>query len=282
VLGGIPGGLTPFTVHGVPLTSVRIASGESAQVWVTPNRQIIIAYQGTTGGTNLLPDALITVAQVIADIQVSFTDTTPRAFTDALSFEQQVKTAAAEQGYSAADIFLTGHSLGGWEAEFVAQQTGLGGIGFESPGINTTVAGNGVDSGFVNVETYGDTAAYLSTDLPGLQPLMPAYVPGGGSKAHYGSIVMIGDPNAATPLINTAAQWGRSLLADAIFAVDAFGNFFAHHLPGMQAYNLDVVPDPGVVPWLGATVGPVNTGYGNLTIPQLEHAASQAGALITP
>ena len=282
VLGGLPGGLAPFTVNGVQVTSTSIASGESARVWVTPNKQIIIAYQGTTGGTNLLSDPLITIAQVIADIQVTLTDTTPRAFTDALTFEQQVQTAAAKQGYTAADVFLTGHSLGGWEAEYVAQQTGLGGIGFESPGINTTVAGNGVDSGFVNVETYGDTAAYICTDLPGLQPFMPAYVPGGGSKAHYGSIVMIGDPNATTPLIEASAKWGRGLLADAIFAVAAFGNFVEHHLPGMQAYNLDVSPDPGVVPWLGATRGPVDTGYGNLTIPQLEHAASQAGTLITP
>ena len=282
VLGGTPGGLTPFTVDGVQLTSATVISGEAARVWVTPDKQIIIAYQGTTGGTNLLFDPLITVAQVIADIRVVLTDTTPRAFTDALTFEQQVQTAAAQQGYGAGDIFVTGHSLGGWEAEYVAQQTGLGGIGFESPGISPTVAGNGADSGFVNVETYGDTAAYISTDLLGLQPFMPAYVPGGGSKPHYGSIVMIGDPNATTPLIDASAKWGRGPLADAVFAVALFGNFSEHHLPGMQAYNLDVSPDPGVVPWLGATLGPVDTGDGNLTISQLEHTASQSGTLITP
>jgi hypothetical protein len=166
VLGGTPGGLTPFTVNGVPMRSTHILSGESARVWVTPQQQIIIAYQGTTGGTNLLFDPLITVSQVVADLQVIFTDKTPQAFTDSLAFEQQVAAAAAEQGYSTSDIFLTGHSLGGWEAEYVAQQTGLGGIGFESPGINTTLPGNGAESGFINIETYGDPAAYLSTDLP--------------------------------------------------------------------------------------------------------------------
>jgi hypothetical protein len=93
----------------------------------------------------------------------------------------------------------------------------LGGIGFESPGIHTVVDGNGADSGFVNVETYGDPAAYLATDLP-----------------------------------------------------------------GMQAYNLGLSPDPGVVPWLGATMGPVEAGWGDMKIPELELAASEAGTLITP
>jgi hypothetical protein len=282
VLGGTPGGLQPFTVDGKQMTSTNVLTGESAQVWVTPEKQVIIAYQGTTGGTNLLFNPLIAISQVVTDAQVIFTDTTPQAFTDSLTFEQQVEAEAAQQGYDKSDIFVTGHSLGGWEAEYVAQQTGVGGIGFESPGINTTVEGNGVHSGFVNVETYGDTAAYLATDLPALQPFMPTYVPAGGSKPHYGSIVMIGDPDATTPLVNASSLWGTSLVGDAIFAVDILGNFLEHHLPGMQAYNLGVSPDPGVVPWLGATMGPVEAGYGDMTIPELELAASQAGMLIKP
>ncbi|WP_319448831.1 MULTISPECIES: hypothetical protein [unclassified Mycobacterium] len=282
VLGGTPDGLQPFTVDGKQMTSTNVLTGESAQVWVTPQKQVIIAYQGTTGGTNLLFNPLIAISQVVTDAQVIFTDTTPQAFTDSLTFEQQVEAAAAEQGYDKSDIFVTGHSLGGWEAEYVAQQAGVGGIGFESPGINTIVEGNGVDSGFVNVETYGDTAAYLATDLPALQPFMPAYVPAGGSKPHYGSIVMLGDPDATNPLVNASSLWGTSLVGDAIFAVDILGNFLEHHLPGMQAYNLGVSPDPGVVPWLGATMGPIEAGYGDMTIPQLELAASQAGTLIKP
>ncbi|CAN5294417.1 hypothetical protein BH09ACT8_BH09ACT8_21120 [soil metagenome] len=281
VLGGTPGGLKPFTVDGVPMTSTNILSGESAQVWVTPDKQIIISYQGTTGGTNLLFNPLIAISQIFTDMQVIFTDTTPQAFTDSLVFEQQVEAEAAKQGYSTDDIFLTGHSLGGWEAEYVAQQTGLGGIGFESPGINTTVPGNGINSGFINVETYGDAAAYFATDLPALQPFMPAYVPGGGTKPHYGSIVMIGDPNAVTPLFNAAALWGQNPVADLVFAVVTLGNFFEHHLPGMQAYNLGVSPDPGVVPWLGSTSGPIDADWADLTIPALQIAASAAGRLIT-
>lgn len=282
VLGGVPGGLKPFTVNGWQMSTTKYWSGAAARAWVTPDNQIIIAYQGTTGGTNLLFKPLMAVSQLLADLQVIFTKTTPQAFYDSLNFARRVQAEALKQGYGADDIFVTGHSLGGWEAQYVAQQTGLAGIGFEGPGLNTTVPGNGADSMFVNIETYGDAAAYMSTDLPAMQPFMPPYVPGGGAKPHYGSIVMIGDPDAATPLRNASARLGRGLISSIVFMVDFIGNFLQHHLPGVQAHYLDVTPDPGVVPWLGTTRGPVNKGYGNLTIPQLKKAASDAGTLIQP
>lgn len=135
--------------------------------------------------------------------------------------------------------------------------------------MNTTVEGNGRDSMFVNIITYGDPAGFMATDVPGLQPFMPPYVPGGGSKPHYGNIVLIGDPAAMTPLLNAVTLWHTGPIRNLVFLADFFGNFFQYHLPGIQAYHLDVVPDPGVVPWLGTARGPVNTGWGELTIPEL-------------
>lgn len=282
VLGGIPGGLVPFTVNGFQMSATNVLSGMVGKAWVTPEGQIIIAYQGTTGGSHLLFNPLITISQVLADIQVIFTRTTPWAFHDALFFARWVRAEAARQGYTSDDIFVTGHSLGGWEAQYVAQQIGLAGIGFEAPGMNTTVPGNGADSMFVTVGTYGSTAPFMATDLPGLQPYMPAYVPGGGSKPHYGPIILIGDPAAMTPLYNASALWGKGLIGSFIFLVDFLGNFFQYHLPGVQAYHLDVIPDPGMVTWLGTSRGPVHTGYGTLTIPQLMKAASDDGILFRP
>ena len=282
VLGGAPADLKPFTVNGFQMSSTNIFSGMVAKTWVTPDGQIIIAYQGTTGGSHLLFNPLITISQVLADMQVIFTRTTPWAFHDALYFAKRVQIRAAEQGYAPEDIFVTGHSLGGWEAQYVAQQIGLAGIGFEAPGINTRVPGNGADAMFVNVGTYGSAAPYMSTDLPGLQPFMPPYVPGGGSKPHYGPIVMIGDPDAITPLRNASALWGKSLIGSVIFLVDFLGNFFQYHLPGVQAHHLDVIPDPGMVPWMGRPSGPVHTGWGALSIPELMKAASDAGQLFRP
>ncbi|KAA0114461.1 hypothetical protein [Mycolicibacterium sp. P9-22] len=280
--GTAPGGLVPLTANGFQLTSTNIFSGMSGKAWVTPQGQVIIAYQGTTGGTNLLVNPLITLAQLAADMQVILTGTTPLAFYDALRFARRVQDEAALQGYAADDVFVTGHSLGGWEAQFVAQQTGLAGIGFESPGLNTTVAGNGADSNFVNVAQYGSPVAFMATDLPGLQPFFPAYVPGGGTKPHYGPVVLIGDVEAMNPMRNAAAMWGKSLIGSLVFAVDFLGNFFQYHLMGVQAYHLDVDPDPGVVPWLGTRRGTVHIGYGELTIQQLLKAASDDGILITP
>jgi len=282
VLGATPGGLKPFVVDGEQMQSTDIVSGMVGKAWVTPEGQIIIAYQGTTGGSHLLFNPIIVIPQVIADLQVVFTGTTPLAFHDALDFAQQVRAEAARQGYSDDDIFVTGHSLGGWEAQYVAQQTGLAGIGFEAPGINTTVPGNGADSMFVNIGTYGSSAPYMATDLPGLQPFMPPYVPGGGSKPHYGPIVMIGDPAAMTPLYNASTLWGTSVTGSVIFLVDYLMNFFQNHLPGVQAYHLDVTPDPGVVPFLGTARGPVHEGYGELTIPELLARASDDGILFQP
>lgn len=280
--GTTPGGLVPLTANGFQLTSTNIFSGMSGKAWVTPQGQVIIAYQGTTGGTNLLVNPLITLAQLAADMQVILTGTTPLAFYDALRFARRVQDEAALQGYAADDVFVTGHSLGGWEAQFVAQQTGLAGIGFESPGLNTKVAGNGADSNFVNVAQYGSPVAFMATDLPGLQPFFPAYVPGGGAKPHYGPVVLIGDVEAMNPMRNAAAMWGKSLIGSLVFAVDFLGNFFQYHLMGVQAYHLDVDPDPGVVPWLGTRRGTVHIGYGELTIQQLLKAASDDGILITP
>jgi hypothetical protein len=111
---------------------------------------------------------------------------------------------------------------------------------------------------------------------------MPSYVPSGGSKPHYGSIVMVGDPDAMTPLYNASQLWGRSLLGSVVFMVDALVNFGQYHMPGVQAYHLDIALDPGVTPWLGTARGPVLTGYGALTIPQLMKAASEDGILFRP
>lgn len=281
-LGSTPGGLTPLTLKGFPVAYTNVFSGASAQVWVTPQDQVIIAYQGTTGGTNLLFNPLIAISQVLADAQGVLTGTTPMAFTDSLAFARYVQAEAAAQGYPPDSIFVTGHSLGGWEAEYVAQNTGLAGIGFESLGLSTTVAGNGADSLFVNVATWGDPASFAASDLPGMLPFAPAYVPGGGSMPHYGPIVLLGDPASQVPLTNAAALWNTSLVGDLVFVVTALAQFLEYHLPGVQAYSLDVDSQPDLLPGTGIYAGPVYTGYGELSIPEFLLAASTAGILFEP
>ncbi len=98
VLGGTPAGLKPFTVDGKQMTSRNPLSGEVGKAWVTPEGQIIIAYQGTTGGTNLLFHPFIAISQIVTDTQVIFTDTTPQAFTDSLTFANQVRSRGRQAG----------------------------------------------------------------------------------------------------------------------------------------------------------------------------------------
>ena len=288
-LGTTPGGgLTPFTVKGVPVTYTNDLTGTYAQVWVTPQNQIVIAYQGTTGGTNLLVNPLIAVTQVVADVTGTLADIagtganpTPAIETDALSFAKQVEAEAAAQGYSPNNIFVTGHSLGATQAEYVAQQTGLAGIGFESPGLPTTVAGNGADSLFVNTATYGDWVAYFASDLPGEQPFAPAYVPGGGSLPHYGPIVLLGAPSSQYQLTDAAALWGTGPLGDLIFLATGLVEFLEYHWPGVQAYSLGVNPEPDVLPGVGDDSGPVYD-FADLTIPEFLQSASADGILVEP
>ena len=281
VLGEQPGDVKPFTVNGFQMQYFNPISGAAGRVWATSQGQLILSYQGTTGGTRLLFHPLIAIPQIISDGEVIFSRATPQAFYDSVTFERRVEAEAVKQGYSTSDIFLTGHSLGAWEAEYVAQRTGRAGIGFEAPGLNTKVPGNGANSGFVNIETYGDSASYVSTDLPGLQPFMPPYVPAGGSKPHYGSIVMLGDPREVNRLQSVSKLWGLNPINDLFMAIDVLVNFNEHHLPAIQAYNLGISPDPTEFPWYGMPAGPVRN-WGGLTIGQLQKAASDAGVLIAP
>jgi hypothetical protein len=47
--------------------------------------------------------------------------------------------------------------------------------------------------------------------------------------------------------------------------LDFLSNLGQFHMVGVQAHNLDIAVDPGVVPWLGTKQGDVHTGYGELT-----------------
>lgn len=285
VVGGVPNGMTAFKVNGQPVTYTNESDGTSAQVWVTPQQQIIIAYQGTSGGEYVFINPMIFASQLVTDLQAFLTNSTPQAFKNALSFANNVLTWAGQQGYSPANVFVTGHSLGGWEAEYVAQHAGLGGIGFEAPCLRTTVAGNGANSNFFNTATYGSPVGSFGSDIQGDQPFSPPYVAGGGACPHYGSIVMLGTPGNQNQLSNEVANWGSWNI---FLQAAALGNILAlvveYHLPGVQAYNLNVSLNPSWEPFdeIGNMSGPVYTGAGNYTIPQALQAASAAGILIQP
>jgi len=279
VLGGVPAGMHAFTFLGVPVTYTDVLDGVSAQVWVTPQNQIIIAYQGTTGGENLAVDPAIALTQIIADIGI-WAGGTPPAEPDSLNFANVVIGLAKLEGYSTSNIFVTGHSLGGIEAEYVAQHTGLAGIGFESTGLPVDKsAGSG--SNFVNIVTYGDPVGNYSSDLKGEQPFAAPYVAGGGSLPHYGDIVLVGNASDQTTLSNAVASWGTSLGADASTLVNLVGLLEDFHLPGTQAHDLGVTLNPyaSLVDGGGVQNSTV-FNVANDTIAQLITASSGHGNLL--
>ena len=206
-------------------------------MWLTDHNQVIIAYAGTTGGDNSLITPLQVPGQILADIPFIIGKTSV-AERDAVDWAQYVVQEAAKQGISANDVFVTGQSLGGIEAEYVAQQTGLGGINFAGPGLPNSDTAVADDSNFVSVVNYGDAAGGLTSSIEGVQPFAPAYDPQGGELPLRGTVVMVGDPqnqlNLADSQISNAADWVLSFLANSITS----------HLAGNQAANLGVSLQP--------------------------------------
>jgi hypothetical protein len=280
VLGGVPAGMHAFTFLGVPVSYTDDLTGCSAQVWVTPQNQLIIAYQGTTGGENIAVNPVAALTQIIADIGIYAGAVSP-AESDSLNFANVVIGMAKLEGYSTSNIFVTGHSLGGIEAEYVAQKTGLAGIGFESTGIPVS-NGEGSGGNFVNIVTYGDPVGNYASDIKGEQPFSARYVAGGGALPHYGNIVEIGNAADQTTLTNDVAKWGDGNVGDqAGVLANLVGLLVDFHLPGTQAHDLGVTLNPySALVDGGGNQSAAVFNVANDTISQLIAAAGAAGHLI--
>ncbi|WP_331011025.1 hypothetical protein [Sphingomonas sp.] len=265
ILGGVPEGFKPFLVDGRQLKLRDVITGAVAATWITPRNQLVIAYQGTTGGENLIthPSALISQALTDAQVTLALVDVAAPALVSSLTFAKRVVAAGKAQGYAASNIFVTGHSLGGIEAEYVSSQIGLGGIGFESTGLGLIAAmGNTQNRGsnFVNVVTWGDTIGNISSDIPG--NLLGYKAGSSGIFPHYGGIVMIGDQKDQ----------------DTLNALTLIPNFIKYHLPGVQAHDLGIQLNPysAIVDNAGDMTGTVYS-VGNATIPELVADAKRTG-----
>jgi hypothetical protein len=281
LINATPSGMTRFTSNGRQVSLTDDANGAIADVFVTAENQVIISYQGTTGGLNFLINPTAAATQLITDIDVVINDdfggNTPAALTTSLSFAKSVVAMAEAQGFTTANIFVTGHSLGGIEAEYVASQTGLGGIGFESTGIADKPASAATGSNFIDTVTFGDPVGNFSSDIMAEQPTAPPFVANGGMAPHYGQIVFLGTPADETTLRNAVEGSTILDLATDVAVIDLVLEF---HLPGVQAHDLDVTLNPSseLIDGIGDMKGDV-LDFSNLQIPALINAAQQAGRL---
>lgn len=150
----------PFTVNGKQMTSLDVASGFYGAAFLSMSGQVIVAFEGTDiGGFEQQPEFV--GAQLLADLTIYRGDKPP-AFDDALAFTQAVIRQAAKVGISKDDVFVTGHSLGGGEAAYVAAQLGLGGATFGAPGIASDLVPAGAVSQLTNYVEWGDPVGNYS------------------------------------------------------------------------------------------------------------------------
>lgn len=235
-----PEGLQPFVAEGddgKQLEMVDLVSGVYTRVWKTDLDQIIIGYSGVTGGENLFVNPYQVIGQGLSSVGFPSEVVTP-AKEDGVKFAQYVVNEAAKQGIRVDDVFVTGNSLGAAQAAYVAQQTGLGGIAFESVGLPRQDDSVGDGTNFITTNTYGDGIASFTTDMEADQPLVPAFDPERGAYPHYGQNVQFGDPNNQIELNKSVQEAvgpydGIPLLGDIVEAVEFIRLSFAatNHKP---------------------------------------------------
>ena len=238
---GSPAHLTPFEVDGRQLELINVASGMSSRVWRTEDNQVIIAYSGTFGGDTQFVTPIQDVGQLLADLP-SVAGKVSTAQKDAVDWAQYVVQQANLQGINTNDVFITGHSLGADLAEYVGQQTGLGGIGFSGTGIPLSDTAVSDDSNFVSIVNYGDVWGSFASDVEGDQPAAPAvdFVNPNdrGELPHWGSLVMVGDPQDQANLIHSSIQNPVDV------ALNFLLNATSYHYPANNAANLGVALQP--------------------------------------
>ncbi len=145
-------------------------SGLTAVAFInTATNQIVIAYRGSTT-TNFYAD------WIVSDLENIGPGTLPQSFTDALSFAQTV-----QQEYPTSTLYVTGHSLGGAEAEYVGATLGLSGTTFAAPGVANLLPANVSSAANITnfVNQYDPVGNYTAS------------IAGIGPGAHVGTTIVL-------------------------------------------------------------------------------------------
>jgi len=220
--------------------------------------QIVIAFEGTDPSSQTLrTDPVFLAGQLEADAQI-YLGQIPEAFTDAFNFTQEVLEAAEVLGIPKENIYVTGHSLGGAEAGYVAAQLDLGGATFGAPGISASVIPEGGTPGLVNYVVYGDPVGNYAGEPPNrLSNILYS-----DDILHFGEVQYIGSPagglqlDTANALLapnrtDTEELAGLGLLADAVkyHLITSYEDALqpdvdAQAMVGSLLANLDVSPVP--------------------------------------
>ncbi len=195
----------PIIPAGSGLTLIRqsdpalLSDGFSAAAFQDGNGNIIIAYEGTQiqRGTYNVPTAY-TVGTGGADYVLG-NGGTPQALQDAITFAKEINS---DYG-STNNIYVTGHSLGGTEAEAAAQSLGAdviqGGVTFAATGLPGNSSTNQISANLIDYVDYGDPIGNFSSDI--LSPLSSISPQ---NMFHYGVVVYTGNITDSADLQDAA------------------------------------------------------------------------------
>ncbi len=176
--------LEPLVQNGQIVERFDTSTGFYGEAFVTTGRShnLIVAFQGTNPSP---PTDAFGVAQAADDLQI-YLGQNAASYATALSFTQQAVADAATQGITASHAYVTGHSLGAAEAEYVATQTGLGGATFGTPGI--VAAAHSPKSQLANFVEQGDPVGNYASNAPDyLGDIVTS-----NAIQHYGATALVG------------------------------------------------------------------------------------------
>ena len=161
-------GLTLLLDSGA-VNSKWLSDGFFAQALQDTSGNIIIAFEGS------LPFEASAYGRgsASADSQI-LAGQTPHAFSDALVFTADVQQYLVQHNLASNPVYLTGHSLGGAEAEYVASKDGYSGVTFGAPGTLAPVYPDlGPGQTFTNYVDYGDPVGNFGTHFGTVQEVGP-------------------------------------------------------------------------------------------------------------
>jgi Ca2+-binding RTX toxin-like protein len=248
----LPDGFSYLLSDGAPVIGYDPSTGFYGAALVSPAGQVVVAFEGTNldSGNNIF-----TTAQAIDDAYITY-GKVPLSFISAYDFTQTAIKDAEAAGSSPADIWLTGHSLGGADAEYVGERTGLAGITFGAPGIATPESVVSIiedddfsdpNSNFVDYVDRGDPVGNYAPD-GNENPLLQAQ-----TIAHYGQPDYVGPFTNATLLFTASVAYiaAQNSTSPTVAAADYAASsaslaLAADEFHPLANYVADLgLPDPG-------------------------------------
>ena len=218
--GAVPAGYTLIdTLNQVdPNPQQDTTDGFYGEAFANSSGQILIAFKGTYPN----PADLFGLGTLKDDVQIK-NNQRPPSFQDAVNFviniinaAKAINTEMIGEGesplYSLATLFLTGHSLGGAEAQYVASvaaATGVlssstyEGVTFAAPGLPQNPNANPIGS-FLDYIDNGDPVGTYGSDTTAGQK---GYAP--TNMYHYGTVVQIGSTRVNYILANPTTLYGN-------------------------------------------------------------------------